>query len=114
MSSILHFDFIVIGGGSGKIKIELWSLGGLACAKRAAGYGKKVAVIEKNRIGGTCVNIGCMPKKVMFNAASLRESIHLANDYGFTTTESFDWATLKQKRDEYGFLVFLIVDLLND
>lgn len=55
-----------------------------------------------------------MPKKVMFNAASLRESIHLANDYGFTTTESFDWATLKQKRDEYEFLVFLIVDLLND
>lgn len=76
-------------------------VGGLAAAKRAAGYGKKVAVIEKSRIGGTCVNVGCMPKKVMYNAASIRETIHLARDYGFTTTESFDWLTLKQKRDEY-------------
>ena len=41
-------------------------VGGLAAAKRAASYGKKVAVIEKNKIGGTCVNIGCMPKKVCF------------------------------------------------
>lgn len=79
-------------------------LGGLACAKRAAGYGKKVAIIEKNKVGGTCVNIGCMPKKVMYNAASIRETIHLAKDYGFTTTESFDWSILKQKRDEYVIL----------
>ena len=63
------------------------------------GYGKKVAVIEKNRIGGTCVNVGCMPKKVMYNAANLRELIHLAQSYGFKTAESFDWRILKEKRD---------------
>jgi hypothetical protein len=50
-----HFDFLVIGAGSG----------GIASARRAASYGKKVAVIEKGRLGGTCVNVGCVPKKVM-------------------------------------------------
>ena len=73
----------------------------MACAKRAAGYGKKVAVIEKNRVGGTCVNVGCMPKKIMYNAASIREKIYLAEDYGYKTTEQLDWFTLKQRRDEY-------------
>lgn len=58
-----------------------------------------MAVIEKNRIGGTCVNVGCMPKKVMYNAANLRELIHLAQSYGFNTAESFDWRILKEKRD---------------
>lgn len=58
-----------------------------------------MAVIEKGRIGGTCVNVGCMPKKVMFNAATLRDMIKLANSYGFSTTETFDWSVLKQKRD---------------
>jgi glutathione reductase (NADPH) len=46
---------LVIGAGSG----------GIASARRAASYGKKVAVIEKGRLGGTCVNVGCVPKKVM-------------------------------------------------
>jgi hypothetical protein len=50
-----HFDYLVIGAGSG----------GIASARRAASYGKKVAVIEKGRLGGTCVNVGCVPKKVM-------------------------------------------------
>lgn len=58
-----------------------------------------MAVIEKGRIGGTCVNVGCMPKKVMYNAATLRDMIKLANSYGFSTTETFDWSVLKQKRD---------------
>ena len=58
-----------------------------------------MAVIEKGRIGGTCVNVGCMPKKVMYNAATLRDMIKLANSYGFSTTETFDWSILKQKRD---------------
>ena len=57
-------------------------------------------MIEKSRIGGTCVNVGCMPKKVMYNAAMLREMVHLANSYGFSTSETFDWTILKQKRDE--------------
>lgn len=52
------------------------------------------------------MNVGCMPKKVMYNAATIRETIHLANDYGFTANETFDWATLKQKRDECEILSF--------
>ena len=55
------FDLICVGGGSG----------GLACAQRAAEYGAKVAVIEPHRLGGTCVNVGCVPKKVMWNAAGV-------------------------------------------
>jgi glutathione reductase (NADPH) len=50
-----HYDLIAIGGGSG----------GLAVAEKAAQFGKKVAVIEAGRMGGTCVNNGCMPIKVM-------------------------------------------------
>ena len=49
------FDYLVIGAGSG----------GIASARRAASYGAKVAVVEKGRLGGTCVNVGCVPKKVM-------------------------------------------------
>lgn len=67
-----HFDLIVIGGGSG----------GLGCAKRAAGYGASVAIIEGNKYGGTCVNVGCVPKKVMYNAAHMMESIHEAHNFG--------------------------------
>ena len=54
-----QFDLVVIGGGSG----------GLACAQRAAHHGAKAVVIEPGRLGGTCVNVGCVPKKIMWNAA---------------------------------------------
>ena len=54
MSADSHFDYLVIGAGSG----------GIASARRAAGYGAKVAIIEKQAFGGTCVNQGCVPKKV--------------------------------------------------
>ena len=54
-----RFDLVVIGAGSG----------GLACAQRAVEYGAKVAIVEAGRLGGTCVNVGCVPKKVMWNAA---------------------------------------------
>jgi glutathione reductase (NADPH) len=86
------FDLLSIGGGSG----------GLACAQRAAEYGAKAAVIEPHRLGGTCVNVGCVPKKVMWNAASVALNLQDANDYGFDVTlgES-DWAELKRKRDAY-------------
>jgi glutathione reductase (NADPH) len=67
------FDLIVIGGGSG----------GLAAAQRAAEYGAKVALVEPHRLGGTCVNVGCVPKKVMWNAADLAEGLHDAPDYEF-------------------------------
>jgi glutathione reductase (NADPH) len=86
------FDLISVGGGSG----------GLACAQRAAEYGAKVAVIESHRLGGTCVNVGCVPKKVMWNAASVALSLTDANDYGFNVTlGSSDWPALKRKRDAY-------------
>lgn len=85
-----HFDFLVIGAGSG----------GLAAAKRAAGHGARTAVIEQGRIGGTCVNRGCIPKKVMWNAASIAEVLREAGDYGFQPgAPQLDWARLKTARD---------------
>lgn len=86
------YDFVVVGGGSG----------GLACAKRAAGYNATVAIIEGSRWGGTCVNVGCVPKKVMFNASHVVETIKQAKEFGITVGEvSFDWNTLKRYRDRY-------------
>jgi len=86
------FDFIVIGAGSG----------GIAAARRAASYGARVAIIEYGRLGGTCVNVGCVPKKVMWNAASLAHSLVMAGDYGFKLTQhGFDWSVIKKKRDDY-------------
>jgi glutathione reductase (NADPH) len=86
------FDLISIGGGSG----------GLACAQRAAEYGAKAAVIESHRLGGTCVNVGCVPKKVMWNAASVALALGDADDYGFDVeVRDNDWAALKRKRDAY-------------
>ena len=86
------FDLISVGGGSG----------GLACAQRAAEYGAKAAVIEPGRLGGTCVNVGCVPKKVMWNAAGVALSLADANDYGFqVTVGDSDWQALKRKRDAY-------------
>jgi len=90
--SISSFDLIAIGGGSG----------GLACAQRAAQFGAKAAVIESGRLGGTCVNVGCVPKKVMWNAASISSFIDDAAHYGFAVTrEDHDWHALKLKRDAY-------------
>ena len=86
------FDLISVGGGSG----------GLACAQRAAEYGAKTAVIEPHRLGGTCVNVGCVPKKVMWNAAGVALALHDAGDYGFDVKVGMsDWAQLKRKRDAY-------------
>jgi glutathione reductase (NADPH) len=86
------FDLVVIGAGSG----------GIATARRAATYGARVAVIESGRLGGTCVNVGCVPKKVMWNAASLAHGMDMAGDYGFEITrQGFDWSTMKKKRDDY-------------
>ena len=87
-----EFDLIVIGGGSG----------GIAMANRAASYGAKVALVEGGRLGGTCVNVGCVPKKIMWNAASIAHVFHEAGDYGYTArVERFDWAALKRSRDDY-------------
>lgn len=87
------FDYLVIGGGSG----------GLASARRAAAHGAKVALIEAGRLGGTCVNVGCVPKKVMWNAAHIAEHMKHAPSYGFDLGGeiSFNWAKLKTARDAY-------------
>lgn len=88
-----HFDYICIGGGSG----------GIASANRAARYGKKVAIIEAKAMGGTCVNVGCVPKKAMWHGAQLAEAVHkYAADYGFDlTVNEFDWARLVASREAY-------------
>src|SRR5690606_22268738 len=86
------FDLLVIGGGSG----------GLAAAQRAAEYGARVAIVEKDRLGGTCVNVGCVPKKVMWYAAELAHGLVDAADYGFAVERrGHDWHALRQSRDAY-------------
>ncbi|MEJ2764371.1 glutathione-disulfide reductase [Photobacterium sp. MCCC 1A19761] len=88
-----HFDYICIGGGSG----------GIASANRAAMYGAKVALIEAKALGGTCVNVGCVPKKVMWHGAQIAEAMHLyAKDYGFDVeVKQFDWSKLVESREAY-------------
>jgi glutathione reductase (NADPH) len=88
-----EFDLVVIGAGSG----------GLAASQRAAEYGAKVAIVESGALGGTCVNVGCVPKKVMWNAADIADGLEDAVDYGFRVGagEPHDWALLKSKRDAY-------------
>lgn len=87
-----EYDFVVIGGGSG----------GIATARRAAEYGVSVAVIEKARLGGTCVNVGCVPKKVMWNTSFIKEIIDFAPHYGFKENDpGLDFSVIKAKRDAY-------------
>lgn len=91
-----ELDLIVLGGGSG----------GIASARRAASHGARVALIENARLGGTCVNVGCVPKKVMWHAAQVVETLHDARDYGFApdlagAVAGHDWARLRARRDAY-------------
>ena len=86
-----HYDLIAIGAGSG----------GLSVVEKAAKHGAKCAVVEVNDdLGGTCVNRGCVPKKVMWFAANLAHAQHDAQDYGFATVPGkLDWGKLVNKRD---------------
>lgn len=87
-----HFDYIAIGGGSG----------GIASANRAASYGKKCAIVEAKALGGTCVNVGCVPKKAMWFAGQVADALKLAPDYGFDVTPPpLDWSRLVQSRQAY-------------
>lgn len=99
-----HFDFLVVGGGSG----------GIACARRAAVHGKKVMVVERGPdrdehgirrgggYGGTCVNVGCVPKKLMYTAATHFEAAETAPGYGVTMPHpKLDWGALVARRNAY-------------
>lgn len=96
-----HYDLISIGAGSG----------GLSIAERAASYGAKVAVIENKELGGTCVNVGCVPKKVMWYAAGVAQGLMDAQDYGFNVdlegdfdgqkSGKLNWKKLITKRENY-------------
>ncbi|ODQ78710.1 hypothetical protein BABINDRAFT_39032 [Babjeviella inositovora NRRL Y-12698] len=90
-----HYQYLVIGGGSG----------GVASARRAASYGAKTLVIEGKAMGGTCVNVGCVPKKLMWYASDMASKIAQAKEYGFdvapSAAKTFNWEYLKPKRDAY-------------
>lgn len=88
-----HYDYIAIGGGSG----------GIASVNRAAVHGKTCAVIEARDIGGTCVNVGCVPKKVMWYGAHIAEAIsQYAPDYGLDVkVDGFSWQRLTSNRSDY-------------
>lgn len=87
-----QYDLIAIGGGSG----------GLSVVERAARHGARCALIEAARLGGTCVNVGCVPKKVMWHAAHLAHALDDAPGYGFQLDYfGFDWQKLKTARDRF-------------
>src|SRR4051794_11995105 len=84
------FDLFVIGGGSG----------GVRAARMAAQTGARVALAEAAELGGTCVNVGCIPKKLYSYAAGYAEAFEEAEGYGWTlpSAPQFDWAHLKSQR----------------
>jgi len=106
------YDLIAIGAGSG----------GLSVVEKAVEFGKKCAVVEANKLGGTCVNIGCVPKKVMWFGAHIAEAVRDAGDFGFDVSQNgFNWQTLVKKRESYidgitnwygGYIKDLGIDLL--
>ncbi len=89
----MRYDLIVLGAGSG----------GIATANRAASYGAKVALVAAGPLGGTCVNVGCVPKKLFWNAAHLYADQSLAASYGIhrEASPAFDWAGFRQRREAY-------------
>jgi len=84
------YDLIVIGAGSG----------GVRAARVAGNLGAKVAIIEEDRIGGTCVIRGCVPKKLFVYASRFSDMFEIAGSYGWTTTAEFDWPTLVRNKDK--------------
>ncbi|KAL4994544.1 hypothetical protein BDV10DRAFT_197410 [Aspergillus recurvatus] len=87
-----QYDYIVLGGGSG----------GSGSGRRAAGwYGAKTLIVESGRAGGTCVNVGCVPKKMTWNFASITESIEAGRHYGYDLPHNVDvnYTHFKKLRD---------------
>ena len=84
-----QYDLVVIGAGSG----------GVRAARMSAGFGAKVAVVEDRYLGGTCVNVGCVPKKLYVYGSSFSESFQDAAGYGWNhSTEGFDWTRLRDNK----------------
>ena len=92
MTQEFDYDLIALGAGSG----------GLSVVERAASYGQRCAVVERGRMGGTCVNVGCVPKKIMWFGANLADMIEDAAGYGYDLTRNgFDWSRLVANREKY-------------
>ena len=86
-----EFDLLVIGAGSG----------GVRCARMAASLGARVAIVEKQYYGGTCVNVGCVPKKLFYYGSHLKEELEQAAGYGWRMDNvRFDWATLRENKTQ--------------
>lgn len=89
--SSFDYDLFVIGAGSGGVR---------ASRMAASKFGKRVAVAEDRHLGGTCVNVGCVPKKLLVYASHYSEDFHEAKGYGWTVGErSFDWRSLIANKD---------------
>ncbi|MDC1143932.1 glutathione-disulfide reductase [Porticoccaceae bacterium] len=90
MTELFDYDLFVIGAGSG----------GVRAARMAAALGKKVAVAEERYLGGTCVNVGCVPKKLFVYASQFPELFHASAGFGWTIPQSptLDWATLRDNK----------------
>jgi glutathione reductase (NADPH) len=86
----VDYDLLVIGGGSA----------GVRAARLAAGAGKRVAAIEADRVGGTCVIRGCVPKKLFVYAGRFAETFDIAESFGWTVDARFDWPTLVANKDK--------------
>jgi glutathione reductase (NADPH) len=82
------FDFIVVGAGSGGVRAARW----------AAELGAKVAIVEERFLGGTCVNVGCVPKKLFAYGAELNQQAGLASTYGITQNSHFNWQVLRDNK----------------
>src|SRR5210317_1640080 len=92
MAHEFDYDLIALGAGSG----------GLSVVERAASYGQRCAVVEHGKMGGTCVNVGCVPKKIMWFGANLSHSLDDAKSYGFDIKkQGFNWSHLVTKRETY-------------
>ena len=85
-----EYDLLVIGAGSG----------GVRAARMAATYGAKVVVVEEDRVGGTCVIRGCVPKKLFVYASRFADMFEIAPSFGWTVDASFDWPTLVANKDK--------------
>lgn len=83
------YDLFVVGAGSG----------GVRAARTASSLGARVAIAEMDRLGGTCVNVGCVPKKLFFHGSHFAHDLRDARGYGWLTESSFDWSTLQERKD---------------